>query len=69
MEWVLVGVVACAWLGATVAQVNGAASGLHHDALVHAELPLWAAVGLFLLAWQTMIAAMMLPSGLPLIRL
>jgi predicted metal-binding membrane protein len=46
-------------------QANGAAAALHHDALVHAELPLWAAVGLFVLAWQVMIAAMMLPSSLP----
>ena len=43
---------------------------LHHDALIE-QRP--AAVGwrclLFLVAWQAMIAAMMLPSSLPLIRL
>jgi hypothetical protein len=63
--WPLVAIVAAAWLLAIGAQANGAAAALHHDALVHAELPLWAAVGLFVLAWQVMIAAMMLPSSLP----
>jgi predicted metal-binding membrane protein len=47
----------------------GASSLLHHDALI--EDGPGAAVGLvlFLLAWQVMLAAMMLPSSLPLVRL
>jgi predicted metal-binding membrane protein len=47
----------------------GASSLLHHDALI--EDGPGAAVGLvlFLLAWQVMLAAMMLPSSLPLVRI
>src|SRR4051794_11615659 len=69
VPWPLITVVAAAWLLAIASQVSGAAAALHHDALVHAELPVWASVGLFVLAWQAMIAAMMLPSSLPLVRL
>jgi predicted metal-binding membrane protein len=61
--------VAAAWAAAVAAQVVGAAALLHHDALiVDGPSPLLAAL-LFLLAWQVMIAAMMLPSSLPLVRL
>jgi predicted metal-binding membrane protein len=63
------GAIVAAWALALVAQALGAGRGLHHDALIEGPLPYWAAVGLFLLAWQVMIAAMMLPSSLPLIRL
>jgi predicted metal-binding membrane protein len=49
--------------------VTGKAHALHHDALIEGAPPLWAALLLFLVAWQAMIAAMMLPSSLPLIRL
>jgi predicted metal-binding membrane protein len=51
------------------AQASGRGQPLHHDALAEGGLPLWAALGLFLLAWQLMIATMMLPANLPLIRL
>ena len=61
--------IAVAWLLAIVAEATGRGHLLHHDALAHSGLPLWAILGLFLLAWQVMIAAMMLPSSLPLIRL
>jgi predicted metal-binding membrane protein len=61
--------IAGAWCVAVVAQVSGNAALLHHDALIHASLPLWVALGLFLLAWQAMTAAMMLPSSLPMVRL
>jgi predicted metal-binding membrane protein len=61
--------IAFAWAIATAAEVAGAAPRLHHDALIHSSLPRIAALGLFLLAWQAMIAAMMLPSSLPLVRL
>jgi predicted metal-binding membrane protein len=61
--------IAAAWLVALVAQVTGRAGLVHHDRLAHSHLPLWAALGLFLLAWQVMIAAMMMPSSLPMVRL
>jgi predicted metal-binding membrane protein len=59
--------IAAAWALAVVAQGLGAAATVHHDALIEGGLKLWA-LGLFLLAWQAMIAAMMLPSSLPFIR-
>jgi predicted metal-binding membrane protein len=58
-----------AWALALVAELTGKAHALHHDALIEGGPPLWAALLLFLVAWQAMIAAMMLPSSLPLIRL
>ena len=61
--------IAAAWAVAIAAQVAGAAALVHHDALiVDGPSPLLAAL-LFLLAWQVMIAAMMLPSSLPLVRM
>jgi predicted metal-binding membrane protein len=61
--------IAAAWLLALTAEVTGAAGALHHDALIEDGPPLWTALVLFLAAWQAMVAAMMLPSTLPLIRL
>jgi predicted metal-binding membrane protein len=61
--------IAAAWALAVVAQHVGAAGSVHHGELIEGGLPLWAALALFLLAWQAMIAAMMLPSSLPFIRL
>jgi predicted metal-binding membrane protein len=58
-----------AWLLALVAQASGGGALLHHDSLLEGGLPWLAALALFLLAWQAMIAAMMLPSSLPLVRL
>ena len=66
---VVVGAIAAAWILALAAQAAGAASLLHHDALIEAGPAPWIAVPLFLLAWQVMIAAMMLPSSLPLVRM
>jgi predicted metal-binding membrane protein len=57
-----------AWLVAVVAQGTGNAVLLHHHALIEGGPPLWVAVPLFLVAWQVMIAAMMLPPSLPTIR-
>jgi predicted metal-binding membrane protein len=65
----LVWAIAVAWTVAVAAQATGRGLALHHDALAEGGLPIWAALGLFLLAWQLMIAAMMLPSSLPMIRL
>ena len=61
--------IALAWAVALAAQATGRGQLLHHDALAEGGLPTWAALGLFLLAWQLMIAAMMLPSSLPMVRL
>jgi len=60
--------IAGAWALALGAQAVGAGGGLHHDALIEGPLPHRASLALFMLAWQVMIAAMMLPSSLPLIR-
>ena len=58
-----------AWGLAVLAELTGDGAKLHHDALIHSALPLWAALLLFLVSWQAMIAAMMLPSSLPMIAL
>ncbi|MGZ8593719.1 MAG: DUF2182 domain-containing protein [Actinomycetota bacterium] len=65
---VVVAAIVVAWGVAITAQATGSAGLLHHDALADGGLPLPAAVGVFLAAWQLMIAAMMLPSTLPLLR-
>jgi predicted metal-binding membrane protein len=65
----LVWAIAASWAVAVAAQVSGRGQALHHDALAEDGLPPWAALGLFLLAWQLMIVAMMLPTSLPLIGL
>jgi predicted metal-binding membrane protein len=66
---ILVGIGA-AWVAALAAQLAGAAALVHHDELLAGggPPPAVAAVA-FLLAWQLMIAAMMLPSSLPLVGL
>jgi predicted metal-binding membrane protein len=66
---VVVAAIALAWLAALVAHTTGAASLLHHDALADDGPPVWIGLPVFLVAWQVMIAAMMLPSSLPLVRL
>jgi predicted metal-binding membrane protein len=66
---VLVGIGA-AWVAAIGAQVAGVAALANHDSLLTGDRPpIVLAVLVALLAWQVMIAAMMLPSSLPLIRL
>jgi predicted metal-binding membrane protein len=57
-----------AWALAVAAELTGTAGALHHDALIEGG-SLWVALPLFLLAWQVMVAAMMVPSSLPLVRL
>ena len=66
---ILVGI-AAAWAAAIAAQLAGAAALVHHDSLLGGGgAPLALAALLSLLAWQVMIAAMMLPSSLPLVRM
>jgi predicted metal-binding membrane protein len=66
---VIVAAVGAAWALALGAQLGGVAGHLGHDSLIQGRLPLVVALGVVLLAWQVMIAAMMLPSSLPLIAL
>jgi predicted metal-binding membrane protein len=61
--------IALAWAVAIAAHAGGLAAAVHHDALLAGGPPFSLALLGFLLAWQVMIAAMMLPSSLPLIRL
>jgi len=63
------GMIAAGWTLSVFAELTGHGRPLHHDKLIEGGLPLWAALGIFVLAWQAMIAAMMLPSSLPLIAL
>ncbi|HET6895204.1 MAG TPA: DUF2182 domain-containing protein [Candidatus Baltobacteraceae bacterium] len=58
-----------AWVLAALAQFSGSAVLLHHDTLIEHGPALQKALGLFVLAWLVMIAAMMLPSSLPLVRM
>ena len=63
------GAIAVAWALAVGAEISGRGTALHHDALIEGKLPYALALVLFLVAWQAMIAAMMVPSTLPLLRL
>ena len=60
---------AAAWAAAIVAELTGAASLFHHDGLIEDGPAPWLALLAFLLSWQVMLAAMMLPTALPLIGL
>jgi predicted metal-binding membrane protein len=66
---VVIAAIAAGWTLSLAAGLSGRAGALHHDTLIASALPTGAALALFLVAWQVMIAAMMLPSSLPLIRL
>lgn len=65
----IVAVVAAAWLIAVAAELTGRAQWVHHHELLEGSLPVWGSVALFVVAWQVHVAAMMLPSSLPLITL
>jgi predicted metal-binding membrane protein len=66
---ILVGIGA-AWGAAIGAQVAGVAALANHDELLGGSgPPVVLAVLIAVLAWQVMIAAMMLPSSLPLVRM
>lgn len=62
-------VIGVAWTLAVVAEVTGGHQALHHGPLIESGLPVWTALLVFLVAWQVMITAMMLPSSLPLVSL
>jgi predicted metal-binding membrane protein len=61
--------IAAAWALVIAAEASGRAAGFHHDALLEGGLSPWLGTALFLVAWQVTVAAMMLPSSLPLIVL
>ena len=61
--------IAAAWGLALVAELSGRARMFHHDVLIEGGLPLAAALALFAVVWQAHIAAMMLPTSLPMIAL
>ena len=65
----LLAVIVAAWAFSAWAEVTGVAVRLHHHSLYHSGLPFWRSALLLVGAWQSMTAAMMLPSSLPLIRL
>jgi predicted metal-binding membrane protein len=69
VPWLVLSAIGAAWTLAVAADRTGWARALHNHGEVPRGTSLWAALLLFLLAWQAMIAAMMLPSSLPLIRL
>lgn len=55
-----------AWVLALVSEFTGTPGWVHHHHLLTPEMAAWASIGLFLAAWQIHIAAMMLPSTLPM---
>lgn len=61
--------VAVAWGLAIGSELTGGVRWVHHHQLAVDGLAVWASLALFLVAWQVHIAAMMLPSTLPLIGL
>jgi predicted metal-binding membrane protein len=65
----IVAAIAAAWAAAIAAEVSGTAELVHHDALLAGGAPPAWAVLVFLVSWQVMVAAMMLPSSLPLVRM
>jgi predicted metal-binding membrane protein len=72
---ILIAAIAVAWALSVLAQTSRRAVLLNHGRLIEGTAPffrpppLWMALPLFLLAWQVMVMAMMLPSSLPMIRL
>jgi predicted metal-binding membrane protein len=61
--------IGAAWAIAIAAEATGSAGAVHHDSLLEGGPGLGLALLLFLPAWQVMIAAMMVPSSLPLVRM
>jgi predicted metal-binding membrane protein len=61
-------VIALAWVVATLLWLTGASHSLGHADLLEGQRPLLVVLLLFLVGWQLMLAAMMLPSSLPMIR-
>ncbi len=63
---VVLAAVGVAWAVSIAAMASGVGAHVHHDALLADGAPPLLGVLAYLAAWQLMIAAMMLPSSLPL---
>jgi predicted metal-binding membrane protein len=61
-------VAAAAWVVTVAAQTAGRTEPFHHDHLADHGVAAPVAVGLFVVSWQVMLAAMMLPSSLGMVR-
>lgn len=66
---VVITTIAGAWVLALIAGLTGVDSALHHHELIEHGPPVLVAVGMFIVAWQAHMAAIMLPSSLPLFAL
>jgi len=67
--WVLVCTAAVGWGLAAGVEISGHADAFHHHMLLEGGQSLGGALLTFVLAWQVMVAAMMLPSTLPMVEL
>ena len=65
----IIAAVAAAWGAAVAVETSGIAGSLHHDSLLEGGPGFGPVLLLFLAGWQVMVAAMMLPSSLPLVRM
>lgn len=63
------GLIVLAWILILLAAITGHGHLLHHDSLVDNSIPLVLKLLVFLVLWQVMTVAMMLPSSLPMLRL
>ena len=61
--------ISAAWVVALAASAAGKSDLMQHDAIADGALPAALALPLFLISWQVMVAAMMLPSTVPLLRM
>lgn len=69
-ELLVGGVALSAWALALLLFVTGRNQWLNHDAIItRRTLPLAPALALFLVTWQVMTGAMMLPTTLPMVRM
>ena len=59
--------VGAAWALAVLVYASGTAEALHHHDVTGGQV--WAGLALFLVAWPVHVAAMMLPSSLPMVAL
>ena len=67
-QWIALALVGSAWAVTFALQLSGGAEALHHHELLEGGVPLSVAIVVFLVAWQVMVAAMMLPSSLRALR-
>jgi len=61
--------IALAWAASIAAQALGRGDLLSHDAIAEGNLPVPLGISAFAAAWVVMVAAMMLPSTVPMVRL